>query len=383
MNVLQLSSGSFNKNRGGMYVLQKKLCKILNVKTLDSVTLGCSEVTEADYHLTEIKMSQNSHFSVPIVYPKLIFQLVKLDCRLIIIHSIFDFNCILGYFLSRFKKTPYLVFLHGALDPYVLSYNTFIKILWMDIIGKLILERADAVICTTLNELEKVNKYGKYLVHSNIEIFPLGVDPPTLKIENDAQFNKYEVRKKLGIPFDKKILLFIGRIHPMKRPIETALAFKELQVDDWVYLIVGNIPDPSKKDELQFIVDNDKVFYHPPVYDMEKWSFMTASDAFVHLSHRENFCYSVVEAASVGLPLLISDGVDIYPYFKSSCAADVLTIDSFDDIKEGVDNFLQKTEYEHKEMGRKAKRTFHENFSQSSFETRVLGLVSKYAKVKC
>jgi glycosyltransferase involved in cell wall biosynthesis len=128
------------------------------------------------------------------------------------------------------------------------------------------------------------------------------------------------------------------------------------------------------------VVDNQQVYYHHSVYGLDKWIFMAAADAFIHLSYRENFCYSVAEAAALGLPLIISDGIDIHPILEEAGGADVITIDSEEDIHKGLAKFLDKSEMEQKAMGERAKKVFQENFCQSVFQDRLVKLIKKYAR---
>ena len=147
----------------------------------------------------------------------------------------------------------------------------------------------------------------------------------------------------------------------------------------------GDISDTNEKyklSKLSDIVDNDRIRHYNPVYGHDKWNLLAASDAFVHLSHRENFCYSVIEAAALGLPLLISDGVDTFPVFKDCGAADVLSINSINGLREGLNQFLIKPQSQHIQMGKIAKKVFEENFTQEYFEERFVNLVAQYSHKK-
>lgn len=376
MKILQISPKPFHPDRGGLYVVQKSFSNLIAAKTLDTIPINSSvsAESEADYHLKQLNIfNSGANYGIPIITYKLLSQLWALELNLITIHCLFQFHIVIGYVLSKIKKVPYIVFLHGSLDPYVFSYRAIPKYLWMYLIGQRILQQASAVICTSNREAEKASNY---LRNSNVEICPLGIEVPDLT--GIVQY-KNQVREKLGIDKSKKILLFLGRIDPMKRPIDTALAFKKNNPQDWIYLMVGSM-SKSEKYYLELVVDNQQVYYHNSVYGLDKWIFMAAADAFIHLSYRENFCYSVAEAAALGLPLIISDGIDIYPVLEEAGGADVISINSEEDIHKALAKFLDKSEMEQKAMGERAKKVFQENFCQSVFQDRLVKLIKKYAR---
>ena len=375
MSILQFTPKPHIKEAGGLYTVQESIRQILGAKIVD-VASSLATISNADYSIKKINLLEHKNYGIPINLHKLIPELLELSPNLIIVHGIFEYHSIIALFLYKLRDIPYVVFLHGTLDPYVMSYRRIPKLIWMNLIGRLILKEASAVVCTANRESEKA---GTYLKNSNVEICSLGIDIPDL---TPAERCRNETRSRLGISSSERVLLFLGRITPMKRPVETAIAFKELQLKDWIFLIVGDISDTNEKYKLSDIVDNDRIRHYNPVYGHDKWNLLAASDAFVHLSHRENFCYSVIEAAALGLPLLISDGVDTFPIFKDCGAADVLSINSINDLQEGLNNFLIKPASQHIQMGQMAKKVFQENFTEKYFEKGLISLVAKYSHKK-
>lgn len=376
MNILQFTPKPHIQQGGGLYIVQETIRQLLGAKIVDIVPSQLVSISDADYSIKKINPLNYGNYGIPGNLHQLIPDLRKLIPSLIIVHGIFDYHSIIAFFFCKIKNIPYVIFLHGTLDPYVFSYRRIPKVIWMNLIGKLILKEASAVICTAKREAEKA---GSYLKNSNVEICPLGIDVPDF---TQAEEWRDEIRTRLGISSSARVLLFLGRITAMKRPSETAKAFKEIQGNNWIFLIVGNVSEENEKYKLSDIVDNDKVRYYPAVYGTDKWKLLAASDAFVHLSHRENFCYSVIEAAAAGLPLLISDTVDTFPVFKDCGAADVLSINSINDIRQGLNNFLIKPKSQHTQMGKMAKKVFQENFTQKYFEKELLHLVSKFSQKK-
>jgi glycosyltransferase involved in cell wall biosynthesis len=244
----------------------------------------------------------------------------------------------------------------------------------MKLIGQPLIENANSVIFSTLREMEKASTV---LGTAQVDICNWGIEVPDL---SESQSWRIEMRHRLGIDSETKVLLFLGRINTMKRPLETALAFQAIKPQGWKFIVVGYPEDNELLGQVKSKCDPNYVSYYPPLEGQDKWKLLAASDAFVNLSHRENFGRSAVEAAAVGLPVLISDGVDLYPDFQAYDAAEIACVESQINLEKDLYTFLNLSPGHMKAMGSRGKRLVSEKFTESAFNSRLKSLMDKYSK---
>jgi glycosyltransferase involved in cell wall biosynthesis len=363
--------------QGGIYLIVESFKKVLNSVVVDFVGRDLKEITTSDFKIDVLNKSIFKAYPIlskPSEVEKILSQLSFIDPRpsLVIIHGLWRVHDTIGCKFAKDNKIPYILVLHGALDPYCFTYRAWQKKIWLFLVGNKVIHEAKAVICSTEREYEKAKKY---LGSANVEVCHWGIEVPSLK---NLVIWRDEIRQKLHIDPKERVLIFLGRMHRMKRPIETLLAFKKNQPQGWTILMVGPIENGGGAENITMICDQKSLRYYPPVSGIDKWKFLAAADAFVNLSYRENFGNSVAEAAAVGLSLLISDGVDIFPVLQKNKAADVVHINKLGDVERVLTKFLGKTREEHIQMGENAKSCFNDYFTQEIFAKRLTSLADKY-----
>jgi glycosyltransferase involved in cell wall biosynthesis len=373
MNILQFTL-PHHPSMGGIYTGHEDFRNILKAPIVEVMPSKLLDQTKGDYQIKISGIGFIEKYGLPINVPQIMFKLNSLKVDLVIIHSLFHIHSLIGYWFARQKNIPYLFVPHGTLDPYVFSYRKTQKLFWMSLLGQKLINNSSAVICSTPREAEKA---AKYLQKANIEICPWGIHTPDIV---KTSIWREEIRNKLNISSDQRLLIFLGRFNRVKRVLETALAFQQLKPKDWTLLLVGPPEETQIMKDIESICDGETICYHPPVNSIDKWKFLAAADAFINLSYKENFGYSVAEAAFMGLPILISNGVDIYPMLQSAGAADVIAINSQNDIIDGINQFLSKPLSELQNMGLKAKTFALDNFMYNSFGDNLKNIVAKYIK---
>ncbi len=130
------------------------------------------------------------------------------DFDLIHIHEIWHHPHFAAYRAAKRAGKPYVVTIHGALEPWCLDYKAFKKRIYTALVQRRVLNEAAAIHAITQDEVEHIKAFG---VHSPIFMIPNGIDP--------EEFRELPPREELERRYPelngKKVLLFLGRIHPM------------------------------------------------------------------------------------------------------------------------------------------------------------------------
>jgi len=239
----------------------------------------------------------------------------------------------LGWWAGKYalnSNKPYVVSAHGMLDRYSLGKHAFRKKLYFTLFEKNNLKNAVRVILTSEEEQRRIPQAVGKVIRS--EVVLLGADdPPERTVDSLREFfyQQYPVLK------GRKIVLFLGRLHPKKGLHRLVNIFAEVvkKVPEVVLLVAGegdNNYVQAVQREIRKRGLEDRVLFTGHLEDESKWSAMAVSDLFVLPSEQENFALSVVEVMKMGIPVVISREVGIWPYIKEADAGIVLELGDAD-----------------------------------------------------
>jgi poly(glycerol-phosphate) alpha-glucosyltransferase len=296
---------------------------------------------------------------------------IREGVQLLVIHGMFRYHTQWAASLARAANIPYWIVPHGALDPWVFSYRSFQKRAWMRLIGSRMLRGAKSVIVTTARE---ANKAANYLAGCNVRVVHLPVQHAAV---GDREGARHLVRKQLGIPAYARILLFLGRLHPMKRVIETIDAVQGANLPDVHLVIVGPSSPGLSEDDCRrhaYEVENRNIHVVGPHFGAAKDRWFLGADGFISLSHRENYNYSAAEALSFGLPVILSPGNDLAPELASSKAGWLLESFAQEEEVEAIRQFGLLSASELAAMGAAGMHWASANLSERAFATALLRL---------
>jgi glycosyltransferase involved in cell wall biosynthesis len=229
------------------------------------------------------------------------------DADLLVVHSLFRAHVAWGRRWAQHHGKKYWIVPHGCLDPWGLRRRAVMKRLWLSLSGRRCLADADRVVFSSRRELEKARRW---LANDNGVVVHWPVDIPDL---TDRSERRFQFRTHYGIPSATRLLLYVGRLHTMKRPIETVRAFAAAGGSGSHLLMVGMDGDLSRSQVRAEIPDGvlERVHVVGELNGTALRDAMLASDAFISLSRRENFGYALCESLAYGLPVIVTPGHDI------------------------------------------------------------------------
>jgi len=169
---------------------------------------------------------------------------------------------------------------------------------------------SDAVLASCSTEVDQlVDLYGA--VRDRVEIIAPGVDHAFFSPGDKAQ-----ARRALQLEFDVPLLLFVGRIQPLKGAdvaIRTLHALARFNLDASRLLIVGGPSGPSGGTELDALrrltvelALSDRVQFVPPQPHELLSTFYRAADCCIVPSRAESFGLVALEAGACGTPVVAS-----------------------------------------------------------------------------
>jgi D-inositol-3-phosphate glycosyltransferase len=171
-----------------------------------------------------------------------------------------------------------------------------------------IIECSDAVLASCSVEADQIaSLYGGD--PGRIRIVPLGVDHAFF-----GPGHRPQARRALGLPEDGRLLLFVGRIQPLKcadAAVETLAELRRSGPEDYRLVIVGGPSGPHGEKSLQRLHDvadargvRDHVHFVEPQPHELLSSYYRAADVCLVPSRSESFGLVALEAAACGTPVV-------------------------------------------------------------------------------
>lgn len=311
-----------------------------------------------------------SHFLVPKrsslrAARRLVAQADMVSC-----HSFYTAHPAWMYGVCREVGIPYWIVPHGIFDPYVMRRNCNAKRIYMAAIGRACLANAAATVFSTRAERDKAMKMMRVanpvVVHWPVEI-PVDCDRVPIR---------KNLRAKLGLPNDTRLLLYLGRLHPMKRPLETIELFSSIRDRSWHMLLVGHSDGISEQDCRKMAARcgiEDRVHLMSGVPATAVADVIRACDLFVSYSFRENFNNAAAECMATGLPILLSRGNDLVADLEGLAAAGTLPELRHEAVAT-LRHWMVMTDEERVDRGREGRTWAARNLSFGLFRERLLML---------
>lgn len=223
------------------------------------------------------------------------------------LHSLYLFHDWAVGNLARRIAKPYIVRPHGSLDPYIFRRHRLKKLIFDLWFQNRVLAGASAIHYTAEEEMHLAEPY----VHGAPGVvIPNGLDPSDYA--NLPAKGSFRARHpEIG---NRTILLFLSRINFKKGLDILAKAVGQLGQDNLHLVIAG--PDGGYLAETRrFVAEagiGNRTTFTGMLTGQDKLAAFADASLFILPSYSENFGIAVVEAMACGVPVLISDKVNIW-----------------------------------------------------------------------
>lgn len=205
---------------------------------------------------------------------------------------------------------PYIAFPHGMLDLWSVHGQGFLKRLkktvywhWRE---RKVIASSIAVFFTMGRELSNATQTFKLPECAKLVVSPYGTALPISSFATEPS-------AKVCQGQELRIALFLGRVHPKKRPDLLIRAWQAAGVGPEWKLVIAGSGEQTYVDSLKLLVRQLKldgaVEFVGAVAGVDKQYILRRASWFLLPSEQENFGIAVIEAIQAGCAIAISDQV--------------------------------------------------------------------------
>ncbi len=283
----------------------------------------------------------------------------------VIVSGIWQYHSLAARNALTALKLPYLVFTHGMLDPWFKTtypLKHLKKMLYWPWADYRVLRDAHAVLFTSEEERIQARK-SFTLYRANEVVVNYGTSLPPA---NSDQLRETFLQRFASLR-GKRLLTFLSRIQEKKGCDLLIAAFARLaREDSSLHLVMAGPDQTGSVANLKAMADafgvGARITWTGMLQGDLKWGALYASEAFVLPSHQENFGIAVAEALGCGVPVLISDKVNIWREIEAA-GAGLVAPDTLDGTEQNLRNWIAMPEVARRRMVQCSKEIFLKRYT--------------------
>lgn len=314
---------AISRLNGGLFESVRRLGQTLNEQGVSVDVISCRDEHSDDDILAWLPLHPQLFDPLPprafSFAPGLLEALSNPGFEIIHCHGIWMYPSVANLINWKKNKTPYMISPHGMLDPWAIQNSRWKKAIAEVLYEKRHLQNAVCLRALCRSEAESMRAYG---LTNPICVIPNGID----LVERDAFSPPAWVD---SIAEDKRILLYLGRIHPKKglpNLLQAWAALALAQKKDWVLVIAGwdqGVHENELKKLSNELGVEDEVFFPGPLFDEQKAAAYHHADAFILPSFSEGLPMVVLEAWANRLPVVMTPQCNLPEGFDAGAALKV------------------------------------------------------------
>ena len=261
--------------------------------------------------------------------------------------------------VSRSQHIPYLISPHGMLDPWALGQSVWKKKLATGLYEGAHLRGSACLVALCEAEAGSMRALG---LRNPIGIIPSGQDlPPEPAVHRRS--------KGSGLAPGRKVLLFLGRLHPKKGLPALLRAWAacrntEAEAAHWALVVAGAEENGHERELRRLVAElslEESVLFTGPLFAEKKDRAFERAEAFVLPSLSEGLPVSVLEAWAWRLPVLMTPQCNLPEGFAAGAA--ISADPNVESLSSGLAALLQMGDSQREQMGALGRRLVEEKFS--------------------
>lgn len=283
---------------------------------------------------------------------------------LIHVHAIFSYASTLSMILARLKGVPYVIRPPGQLCEWALGHRGLKKKIYLSLIEKANLDHSQAVHFASDKEQAEAESLG---LKPQSFVLPHG-----LTMANPIADAGLRLRQRLGLPEDEPIVLFMGRLHPVKGLDYLIPALGKILHQRFSFVLAG-CGEPEYEVQVRKMITEAKLDDRTKnlgfVSGTTKDLLLQGADIFTVTSHQENFGIAALEAMSTGLAVIATPGVALSNVIEKESVGYVCKLD-VDAISQSIQYCLENPQAA-KKKGIRAIELIQKNYTWEAHAGRL------------
>lgn len=279
-------------------------------------------------------------------------------------HGLWMYPSVASATWSKLTQRPYLISVHGMLDPWAVTHSYWKKKLASMLYEQRHLTNAACLHALCSAEADAIRGYG---LSNPLCVIPFGIDLPLPVLE--------------GAMRHEKALLFLGRLHPKKGLMNLLMAWQRLQhdrpseIEGWELWIAGwdqgDHEQALRKYSREYGLESSVRFLGPK-FGGDKDLLLRSVGAFVLPSFSEGLPVSVLEAWAYGLPVVMTKECNLPQGFSSGAAVCIDTTAM--GIAHGLLDLMALPSEDRTAMGMRGRQLVEQQFSWVSYAEHMLSV---------
>ena len=396
-----MTTGSLSRNAGGLFESVRAMGKGLSELGVGVSVYG---LRDQNWERDEEVWAPLSASAFSFIGPRALAWSPDMDAALdearpdvVALQGLWQYSSIATRRQWKRNGTPYVISPRGMLDKWALANSRWKKVLAAWVFENAVLRDAACLHALCESEADAMRAYG---LRQRIEVVPNGVELVDLLTTEHTEGTE-----------GRRMLLFLGRIHPKKGLVGALRAWAELRNSpstirdsaEWQFVIAGwdqggheaelkalsgelglkvftfqssvlsGLDDDLKLNSCKLKTPSPEaedadVLFFGPAFGEEKDALLRSADAFILPSFSEGLPMSVLEAWSYGLPVVMTPECNLPEGFAKQAALEIRSGEgSFQgsdfSFQHGLRALLEMSGAERGSMGMRGRRLVEDRFT--------------------